>query len=88
MSVLSGKVIVVRKDKQMSKGIEWVVTGKTEDGTVYRGVQVAWYGHPAMKFFAERKGVTFVFSTAEKKFHFDNFLEKGLREPLTDDELS
>ncbi len=71
----------------MAKGIEWVVTGKTEDGTVYRGIQVAWYGHPAIDFFAKRKGVKFVSSWAEKKFHFDNFLEKGLRQPLTEEEL-
>ena len=71
----------------MSKGIEWVVTGKTADGTVYRGVQVAWYGHPAMKFFAERNGVTFVASWAEKMTTFERFLAQGLREPLTEDEL-
>lgn len=72
----------------MAKGIEWVVTGKTEDGTVYRGVQVAWYGHPAMDFFAKRMGVTFTFSSAEKKTHFDNLLAQGLRKPLTEEELA
>jgi hypothetical protein len=66
----------------MSKGIEWVVTGKTEDGTVYRGIQVAWYGHPAMDFFAKANGVVFVAATAEKKIHFDRFLAEGLRKPL------
>jgi hypothetical protein len=66
----------------MSNGIEWVVVGRTADGTVYRGVQVAWYGHPAMDFFAKKNGVRFVSATAEKKVHFDHFLEQGLRKPL------
>jgi hypothetical protein len=66
----------------MSNGIEWVVYGKTADGTVYRGVQVALYGHPAMDFFAKKNGVRFVSATAEKKVHFDRFLEQGLRRPL------
>lgn len=66
----------------MSNGIEWVVSGTTADGTKYRGVQVAWYGHPAMDFFAKRMGVVFVSATAEKKVHFDNFLAQGLRKPL------
>ena len=72
----------------MANGIEWVVSGKTADGTVYRGVQVAMYGHPAMEFFAKRIGVKFVASTAEKKSHFDRFLEQGLRNPLTEEELA
>jgi hypothetical protein len=62
--------------------IEWVVTGKTEDGTVYRGIQKAMFGHPAMDFFAKANGVKFVSATAEKKVHFDNFLAQGLRKPL------
>lgn len=72
----------------MSNGIEWVVTGKDAEGNVYRGVQVAWYGHPAMDFFAKKLGVVFVASTAEKKSHFDNFLANGLRKPLTEKELA
>ena len=72
----------------MSNGIEWVVTLVTEDKTVIRGVQVAWYGHPAMDFFAKANGVVFVSATAEKKTHFDNFLAQGLRKPLTADELA
>ena len=71
----------------MSNGIEWVVTGRDAEGNVYRGVQVAMYGHPAMDFFAKKLGVKFVSSSAEKKVHFDGFLEKGLRKPLTEDEL-
>ena len=63
-------------------GIEWVVSGKTADGTVYRGVQVAMYGHPAIDFFAKKNGVRFVSAMCEKKEHFDNFLAKGLRKPL------
>lgn len=66
----------------MANGIEWVVVGKTADGTVYRGVQVAMYGHPAMDFFAKKNGVKFVSATAERKVHFDNFLAQGLRNPL------
>ena len=72
----------------MANGIEWVVTGKTADGTVYRGVQVAMYGHPAMDFFAKRKGVVFVASSAEKMYHFERFLAQGLRKPLTEEELA
>ncbi len=72
----------------MSNGIEWVVTLVTEDKTVIRGVQVAMYGHPAMDFFAKRKGIKAVASSAEKKTHFDNFLAQGLRKPLTAEELA
>lgn len=72
----------------MSNGIEWVVSGITKEGVRYRGVQVAWYGHPAMDFFAKRLGVSFVSSTAEKKVHFDRFLAEGLRNPLTEEELN
>ncbi len=72
----------------MSNGIEWVVTLVMEDKTIVRGVQVAWYGHPAMDFFAKRKGIKAVASSAEKKTHFDNFLAQGLRKPLTEDELA
>lgn len=63
-------------------GIEWVVSGRTADGTLYRGVQVAMYGHPAMDFFAKKNGVKFVSAVAEKKVHFDRFLAEGLRKPL------
>jgi hypothetical protein len=66
----------------MSNGIEWVVSGKTEDGTVYRGVQVARYGHPAIDFFAKKNGVRFVSAMCEKKIHFDRFLAEGKRKPL------
>ena len=65
-----------------NNGIEWVVNGKTEDGTWYRGIQVARYGHPAMDFFAKKLGVKFVVANAEKKTAFDEFLAKGLRKPL------
>lgn len=66
----------------MSNGIEWVVYGKTAEGVVYRGIQVAYYGHPAMRFFAQKNGVKFVVASAEKKTHFDRFLAEGLRKPL------
>lgn len=66
----------------MSKGIEWVVTLVAEDGSVLRGVQVAMYGHPAMKFFAKDNGFKYVSAMAEKKIHFDRFLAEGLRNPL------
>ena len=62
--------------------IEWVVTGKDAEGNVYRGVQKAMFGHPAMDFFAKKNGVVFVSANAEKKVHFDNFLAQGLRQPL------
>jgi hypothetical protein len=68
-------------EKKMN-GIEWVVSGKTEDGTVYRGVQVAMYGHPAIDFFAKKNGVKFVSAMCEKKIHFDRFLAEGKRKPL------
>jgi hypothetical protein len=66
----------------MANGIEWVVTGRTAEGVVYRGVQVAMYGHPAMDFFAKKNGVKFVSAMAEKKVHFDRFLAEGHRKPL------
>jgi hypothetical protein len=69
-------------------GIEWVVTLVMEDGTSIRGIQVAWYGHPAMDFFAKKVGVSPKSSWAEKKYHFDRFLAEGLRNPLTEEELS
>lgn len=72
----------------MSNGIEWVVVGRDAEGNVYRGVQVAFYGHPAIDFFAKRIGVKFVAASSEKKSHFDNFLAKGLRKPLTEQELA
>jgi hypothetical protein len=68
--------------------IEWVVSLKLEDGTRIRGVQLAWYGHPAMSFFAKRLGVKYVSAWAEKKVHFDRFLEDGFRKPLTEEELA
>ena len=67
----------------MANGIEWVVSVQLEDGTRVRGVQVAWYGHPAMDFFRKRMGITkYKSAMAEKKVHFDHFLEQGLRKPL------
>lgn len=66
----------------MNKNIEFVVYGKTADGVVYRGIQKAWYAHPAIEFFAKANGVRFVSASAEKKEHFDHFLAKGLRKPL------
>lgn len=66
----------------MSNGIEWVVSGLTAEGVRYRGVQVARLGHPAIDFFAKKNGVKFVSASAEKKVHFDYFLEQGLRKPL------
>ena len=72
----------------MAKGIEWVVTLVMEDNSVVRGVQVAMYGHPAIDFFAKSKGITYKAASAEKMFHFQNFLAKGLRNPLTESELA
>ncbi len=66
----------------MANGIEWVVTGRTAEGVVYRGVQVAMYGHPAMDFFAKKNGVKFVSAMAEKKVHFDRCLAERHRKPL------
>ena len=69
--------------EKKSNGIEWVVSVQLEDGTRVRGVQVAWYGHPAMDFFRKRMGITkYKSAYAEKKVHFDYFLEQGLRKPL------
>lgn len=68
--------------------IEWVVSGITAEGVRYRGIQKAMFGHPAIDFFAKKNGVVFVSANAEKKVHFDNFLEKGLRNPLTAEELA
>ena len=62
--------------------IEWVVTGRDAEGNIYRGVQSARFGHPAMDFFAKKMGVVFVSSNAEKKVHFDFFLAQGDRKPL------
>lgn len=72
----------------MANGIEWVVTMVAKNGEVVRGVQTAYYGHPAIKFFAERKGIDYKGASAEKMTNFERFLAKGLREPLTEDELS
>lgn len=68
--------------------IEWVVTLILEDGTTVRGIQKAWYGHPAMDFFAKKMGLNYKAANAEKKFHFDRFLAEGFRKPLTEEELS
>lgn len=63
--------------------IEWVVSMTLHDGTQLRGVQVAWYGHAAIDFFAKKHNVTsFKGASSEKKTHFDNFLAQGLRKPL------
>jgi hypothetical protein len=72
----------------MANGIEWVVTLVMEDGTRVRGVQTAMYGNPAIEFFAKNKGLKYKAGSAEKMFHFENFLAKGLRQPLTEEELS
>jgi hypothetical protein len=66
--------------------IEWVVSMTLHDGTQIRGVQVAWYGHAAIDFFAKKHNVTnFKGASSEKKTHFDNFLAQGLRKPLDAD---
>ena len=70
------------------RNIEWVVNLIQEDGTIVRGVQKAWYGHPAIDFFAKKTGVKYKAANAEKKMHFDRFLAEGLRYPLTEEELS
>ena len=70
------------------RNIEWVVNLIQEDGTIVRGVQKAWYGHPAIEFFAKRKGISYKAANAEKKYHFDRFLAEGLRKPLTEEELA
>lgn len=80
--------IETKKGQLMSKGIEWVVTLIKEDGSSIRGIQVAWYGHPAMDFFAKKMGISSKSAWAEKKSHFDRFLAEGLRKPLTEEELS
>ncbi len=72
----------MRNEMNKVSGIEWVINGKTEDGTWYRGVQVARYGHPAIDFFAKKNGVKFVSAMCEKKIHFDRFLAEGKRKPL------
>ena len=72
----------------MSNGIEWVVTMVAENGEVVRGVQTAHYGHPAIDFFAKRKGITYKGASAEKMTNFEHFLAKGLRNPLTPEELA
>jgi hypothetical protein len=70
------------------QNIQWVVSGVTADGVRYRGVQKAWYGHPAMDFFQKRTGIKFVACSAEKMSNFEHFLSKGLRNPLTAEELA
>jgi hypothetical protein len=64
------------------KNIEFVVSGITADGVRYRGIQKAWYAHPAIDFFAKANGVRFVSASAEKLDTFNHFLAKGLRSPL------
>lgn len=66
----------------MNQNIEWVVTLVTEEGEVIRGIQKAMFGHPAIDFFAKKMGVKAKAASAEKKIHFDEFLAKGLRNPL------
>lgn len=67
----------------MDKNIEFVVTITAHDGTIYRGIQKAWYGNPAIDFFAKKLGLTsYKSGWAEKKHHFDHFLAQGLRTPL------
>ena len=69
--------------------IEWVVSMTLNDGTQLRGVQVAWYGHAAIDFFAKKHNVTsFKGASSEKKTHFDNFLAQGLRKPLEDTQVT
>ena len=80
--------VILEKMNKNNGNIEWVVSLKLEDGTRIRGVQLAWYGHPAMDFFRKRKGINkFKAAFAEKKVHFDHFLSEGLRNPLTEAEL-
>lgn len=67
-------------------GIEWVVSMTLHDGTQLRGVQVAWYGHSAIDFFAKKHNVKYKGASSEKKTHFDNFLAEGLRKPLEDNQ--
>jgi hypothetical protein len=69
-------------------GIEWVVSMTLHDGTQIRGVQVAWYGHAAIDFFAKKHNVKFKGASSEKKTHFDNFLAQGLRKPLEDNQAA
>ena len=89
MSLVCATVFIeTKKGQLMSKGIEWVVVLILEDGSSIRGVQVAWYGHPAMDFFRKRMGVASKSAWAEKKTHFDRFLAEGLRKPLTEEELN
>lgn len=82
-------IVITKKGQLMSdRNIEWVVNLIQEDGTIVRGVQKAWYGHPAIDFFAKRKGIKYTAANAEKKYHFDRFLAEGLRKPLTEEELA
>jgi hypothetical protein len=88
MSDLHNRIVIDKeKGQRMSKGIEWVVTMVAENGEVVRGVQTAYLGHPAIKFFAERKGINYKGASAEKMTNFQHFLAKGLRNPLTPEEL-
>lgn len=91
MSVVYATLVVDRKKGQLMRkdnNIEWVVSLRLEDGTWIRGIQKAWYGHPAMDFFAKKLGVSYKAANAEKKSNFDYFLSQGHRYPLTEEELA
>ena len=90
MSVVYATLVVDRKKGQLmiDRNIEWVVSIRLEDGTWLRGIQKAWYGHPAIDFFAKKLGVSYKAANAEKKVHFDHFLAQGVRNPLTEEELA
>ena len=40
-------------------GYAWFVSGITKEGEQVSGIQYAWYGHPAIDFFAKRMNVSF-----------------------------
>lgn len=67
----------------MPENIEFVVTVNLHNGEKIRGIQEAWYGHPAIDFFIKKMGITSYKSAfAEKKKNFDYFLAQGYRTPL------
>lgn len=72
----------------IDRNIEWVVSLRLEDGTWIRGIQKAWYGHPAIDFFAKKMNVSYKAANAEKKTNFDRFLADGVRTELTEEELA
>jgi hypothetical protein len=49
-----------------ANGYAWFVSGVDKDGNKYSGIQYAWYGNPAIDFFAKSKGVHFVAGSAVK----------------------